>query len=67
MAEPHCNLGVALVVKGQFEEAEKALRNSISLGYDEPFAHQWLVSALRGLWKLDEAIAEAQLLMHAPT
>ena len=58
MAEAYCNLGIALVSKGEAAQGVPALRESIRRGYDNAFAYSMLGSALGLQGKLPEAERE---------
>ena len=57
---PHLNLGVALVKKGQTDEAFKQYQEAIRLNPDDPNAHNNLGNALVKKGQIDEAITQIQ-------
>jgi eukaryotic-like serine/threonine-protein kinase len=58
LAEAHASLGLINDYLWQFGEAEKEYRRAISLNPNYPTTHHWYSRHLRGLGRLDEALAE---------
>jgi serine/threonine protein kinase/Flp pilus assembly protein TadD len=58
LAEAHASLGLINDFLWQFGEAEKEYKRAISLNPNYPTTHHWYSRHLRGLGRLNEALAE---------
>ena len=59
-ASAHCNLGAALIDRGQFEAATDSCRRALAINPDYAEAHCNLGIALQGLGQLDAAVTSCR-------